>query len=143
MAKAKSVRSTPPRNAPEIHHSNIVRLKDYRPAPPKRVKQKSQYELYPLPFFNGKERCTWDVKPTGNYSSDLDIGRAFGIEFLKSCNGTCGWATLPGQIVGDMIRAGTGGQFPDGQSKVDGIVTGFMSVIGDALAVVYGAGAQS
>jgi hypothetical protein len=33
-----------------------------------------------------------------------------------------------------MIRAGTGGRFPDGQSKVDGIVIGFMSAIGNALA---------
>jgi hypothetical protein len=30
--------------------SNVVRIKDYRPP---RQKQKSHYELYPLPFFNG------------------------------------------------------------------------------------------
>jgi hypothetical protein len=48
----------------------VIQLSDYRPAPPpkpKRAKKtQSQYDLYPLPFFNKKRRCTWDVTPTGD-----------------------------------------------------------------------------
>jgi hypothetical protein len=43
--------------------------------------QKSQQELYPLPFFNAATSCTWDVYPTGSYSDDCQTGRrAFAIE---------------------------------------------------------------
>jgi hypothetical protein len=37
-------------------------------------------------------------------------------------------------IVADMIRAGTSGQYPNGYPKVNGVVIGFMGVIGDAVA---------
>jgi hypothetical protein len=111
----------------------VVRLDDHRPKPPKRVKQKSQYELYPLPFFNAKERCCWDVKPTGNYTADCETGHAYAIEFLKSCDGSVGWATLLGGIVTRMIDAGASGRWPDGAPRANGIVIGFMRVIGSAL----------
>jgi hypothetical protein len=101
----------------------IVRLDDYRPRP-KRRKQKSLYELYPMPFFNRKKRCTWDISPTGNYAADCETGKAFAIEFLKSCDKTNGWASLMASITSDMIRAG---------GERSGIVVGFMSVIGRAL----------
>jgi hypothetical protein len=52
----------------------IVQPSDYRTPIPKKAKVKSQYELYPLPFFNRERRCTWDMKPTGNYSADLETG---------------------------------------------------------------------
>src|SRR5450759_3721906 len=100
----------------------IIQLSDHRLPPPKRVKVKSQYELYPLPFFNRKKRCTWDVAPSGDYSADCETGRAFAIEFLKSCDGTVGWVSLMGQIVTDMIDAGT----IAGRPKSKGIVIGFM-----------------
>src|ERR1700694_6278346 len=111
----------------------IIQLSDHRPPPPKRVKQKSFYELYPIPFFNRKRHCSWDVIPTGDYSADCDTGAAFAIEFLKSCDKTCGWASLMQTIVADMIRAGTAGARPDGTLGVNGIVIGFMSMIGRAL----------
>ncbi len=39
--------------------NNVVELKDYQPPPPR---IQSQYELYPLPFFNAVGTgCTWDV----------------------------------------------------------------------------------
>jgi hypothetical protein len=136
MTQADSVLSTPPTNTPEIQPANVVQLNDYRAPPPKKARQKSQYELYPMPFFNRKERCTWEVKPTGNYSADCDMGKAFAIEFLKSCDGTVGWAALMGPIVADMIRAGADGVHGDGHPKVNGIVIGFMSVIGSALCMV-------
>jgi hypothetical protein len=111
MTKARSVLSTQRTTVSKIQAK-------------KRPKQKSQYELYPLPFFNGKERCTWDVKPTGNYGADCETGEAYAIEFLKTCDNSYGWASLMQSITSDMIRAG---------SK-NGIVIGFMGVIGSALA---------
>jgi hypothetical protein len=36
-------------------------------------------------------------------------------------------------IVKDMIDAGTDGRWPDGDARVNGIVGGFMGVIGRAL----------
>jgi hypothetical protein len=41
----------------------------------KRQRQKSQYELYPLPFFNRDACCTWDVRPTGDYTADCKTGQ--------------------------------------------------------------------
>jgi hypothetical protein len=72
---------------------------------------------YPLPSFNGKKRCTWDIKPTGSYTADCETGHAFAIEFLKSCDGSNGWASLLQSIVLDMISAGTDA---DGQPKATG-----------------------
>jgi hypothetical protein len=119
--------------------AQILRLDDRRPVPLKRVrrpKQKSQYELYPLPFFNAKERCTWDVKPTGNYAADCDTGRDYAFEFLNSCDRTNGWASLLQHIVVDMIGAGLTGRWADGGPRSNGIVIGFMGTIGKALVEV-------
>jgi hypothetical protein len=118
----------------DLDIDNVVRLSDYRPPPPKRQKVKSQYEKYPLPFFNGKDRCTWDVKPSGNYFADCETGHAFALEFLKTCDGTNGWASLMGCIVTDMILAGPPADlWPDGRPHSNGVVVGFMSVIGKAV----------
>jgi hypothetical protein len=116
--------------------SNVVRIKDYLQPPPPR--QKSQYELYPLPFFKAAKRrgsggCTWHVTPTGSYSADYEIGRAYAIEFLKSCDGTVGWSTLLISIVNEMIIAGPRGKQGNGDPTSDGIVKGFMRTIGEAL----------
>jgi hypothetical protein len=115
----------------------IIQLSDYRkPAltlpQPARKKSKSQYDLYPMPFFNKKRRCTWDVTPTGDYTADYRTGRSFAIEFLRSNDKTYGWASLLPQIVSDMIRAGPSGTFANGEPKVDTIVMGFIQVIGAA-----------
>ena len=105
----------------------VVRLDDYRPQVPKTVRRKSFYQLYPMPFFDRKRRCSWNVTPTGNYTADCEMGRAFAIEFLKSCDKTCGWQSLLQVIVADMIRAGTD------EAGVNGVVIGFMGVIGSAV----------
>jgi hypothetical protein len=96
----------------------VVHLSEYLSSP-----QKSKYELYPLPFFNAGQCCTWEVSPTGNYMADCELGRQYALEFLKSCDGTAEWASLLQLIADDMIRAG----------QMNGIVTGFMGVIGRAV----------
>jgi hypothetical protein len=58
----------------------------------------------------------------------------FAIQFLKSCDKTYGWQSLLQCIVADMIREGTDGEFPNGFPTVNGVVIGFMSVIGSAVA---------
>jgi hypothetical protein len=100
---------------------------------PIRPPVRSQYEKYPLPFFNADALSTWHVKPTSDYAADCETGRHYAIEFLKSCDGTVGWCTLLPQIVADMIRAGTSGTFADGSPKINGVVIGFASAIGRAL----------
>jgi hypothetical protein len=54
------------------------------------------------------------------------------IEFLRSNDKTCGWASLLPQIVDDMICAGPSGTYSNGFPKVNGVVIGFMQVIGAA-----------
>ena len=90
--------------------SKVVQLSDHREPP-----VKSQYERYPLPFFAADRLSTWTVKPTGRYFEDCQTGRAYAVEFLKSCDGTVGWSSLLAVIVGDMIRAGPSGTFAEGR----------------------------
>jgi hypothetical protein len=112
--------------------SNVVQFADHREPP-----QKSQYDLYLLPFFAAGCHSTWAVKPTGDYCKDCETGRRYAIEFLRSCDGTLGWSTLLTQVVGDMIRAGPDGNWPSGRAKINGIVVGFMGTIGKTLTSVY------
>jgi hypothetical protein len=112
---------------------NVVRIKDHLPPRPRRQRQKSLYELYPLPFFDRKRRCTWAIEPTGRYEEDYAKGRLYGLEFLQTCDGTVGWSVLLSNIVSDMICAGPRGSFPNGDPKVGGITLGFMRTIGEAL----------
>ena len=99
MPKANRVHCTPTTNCVQNSHQE-------RPAQ-KRPKQKSQYELYPLPFFNGKDHCASDVKPTGDYAADCETDEAYAIEFVKTCDKNYGWASLMQSITSDMIRAGS------------------------------------
>ncbi|MGD0333911.1 MAG: hypothetical protein ABSA90_11740 [Xanthobacteraceae bacterium] len=106
-----------------------MKLSDFRKPP-----QKSQYELYPLPFFAAERLSTWNVQPTGKYWNDCYTGRMYAGELLRSCDGTLGWVELLPAIVADMIRAGPSGAFADGHARIEGVVIGFMSEIGSALA---------
>jgi len=101
----------------------------------KKAKRKgvSQYDLYPLPFFDVKRRSTWAIKPTGDYSADYKTGFAHAIAFLETNDGSAGWATLLGEIVRDMIGGGPSGHWADGEAKTNGVVVGFMGTIGHAL----------
>jgi hypothetical protein len=56
----------------------------------KRQRQKSQYQLYPLPFFNRDACCPWEVSPTGDYTVDCKTGQRYAVDFLDSCDGTNG-----------------------------------------------------
>jgi hypothetical protein len=114
--------------------STVVQMSDYRSPPPKRERMKSQYERYPLPFFNRKKRCTWDIQGSGNYGADIETGVALAKEFLASNDGTHGWHSLLQCIVMDMIRAGPPAG-PDGKRHTDGIVIGFMSMISSVMMV--------
>jgi hypothetical protein len=57
---------------------------------------------------------------TSRRASSLDLPRR------------AGGLILLGSIVADMIRAGPSGTFPDGHLRVSGVVTGFMTTIGEA-----------
>jgi hypothetical protein len=100
----------------------------------RRTKATSQYDLYPMPFFNADRRCTWDIKPTGNYGVDCETGKEYAVRFLESCDGTIGWSSIVGQIAADMILAGPDHADARGRSGVNGVVIGFMGTVGSVLA---------
>jgi hypothetical protein len=127
----------------DVMTATIIRLDHYRaPAAVKPKKHRrtrhrdpSVYDLYALPFLDKKARKTWAVRPTGRYMEDCDTGSAYGIAFLRTCDGTAGWAALVGWIVQDMIQAGPSPErWPDDHPSSNGIVVGFMGEIGRALA---------
>jgi hypothetical protein len=107
-----------------------------------RRKGKSFYDLYPMPFFKPSRFgiCFWHVHPTGDYLADCETGRRYALEFLRSYDGTVGWAWLLQSIVADMIGAGPEGAWPSGDPKVDGTVIGFMGVIGKAACLAMSIG---
>ena len=119
-------------------NSNVIPLNAFRA--PKQQKRKdgrkrkgSFYERYPMPFFNKNAHSTWNVTPTGDYGADCETGRAYAIAFLRSCDGSFGWASLLSSIVTDMIGAGPGGFWRTGGARSNGIVVGFTGTIGKAL----------
>ena len=121
----------------------VINLSDRRRAPAavaKRQKVQLQYERYPLPFFDRGSRSTWNVAPTGRYSEDVETGRRYAVEFLRSCDGPFGWITLLGQIVGDMVDVGPGGFWPDGKGKSNGVIIGFTAAISRALCIFNATG---
>src|SRR5262245_31112426 len=66
------------------HITRAILFNGFR-EPPAHPRTKSQYELYPLPFFSAADRCTWKVQPTGDYGVDCQKGRYYAVEFLRSC----------------------------------------------------------
>jgi hypothetical protein len=97
----------------------------------------SFYDLYPMPFFDKKTRCSWTSVPSDSYAADCRRGRAYAIEFLSSCDGSYGWLTLLGCIVTDMTAQGPArGHWPSGRAKANGLIVGFMAVISRASTVV-------
>jgi hypothetical protein len=108
--------------------SAVVQLCDYL-----EPKQKSFFELYPMPFFDRTTGNGWNVTATGDYGKDCETGRAYAIEFLRSCDGTVGWSILLTEITAHMIAGGCT-KWPDGAPRTNGIVVGFMSTIGKYLA---------
>jgi hypothetical protein len=111
--------------------NNVVRLHK-RARRGKKVQ--SQWEDYPLPFFNKQKRSLWNVAPTGNYETDCETGSMYAKQFLQSCDGTDCWAHLLPQIVGGIIRSGPVDKDATGGGYQGGIVLSFMLTIGFALA---------
>jgi hypothetical protein len=115
----------------------IVQLNDYREPEPKRVRVQPFHKKYPMPFFKPRKGGginAWNVMPTGDYRADCERESKYAIEFLKSCDKTYGWEALLPAIIADMIRAGTNGRLANGFPKINGVVIGFMNVIGAAVA---------
>lgn len=116
--------------------AKIIQIRGTPAAPKTTARPKSQYEKYPLPFFDRARHSVWAVKPTGNYGDDCETGKRYATEFLRSCDGTVGWSTLLPQIVVDMIGAGQTDTWPDGHTRANGVVVGFLSTIGKALTML-------
>jgi hypothetical protein len=103
-------------------------------AQPRKSRQsQSQYDRYPLSFFDRKAHSTWAIKSTGNYSKDCEIGHKYAVEFLNSCDGSVGWASLLQSITRDMIEREVTQERPTS----NGVVIGFMGVIGAALCYLH------
>jgi hypothetical protein len=100
-----------------------------RKAAEPRKSRQSQYDRYPLAFFDRKVGSTWAIESTGNYSKDCEIGHKYAVEFLNSCDGSVGWSWLLASIVKDMIERG--------RLTSNGVVIGFMGVIGAALCYLH------
>jgi hypothetical protein len=138
--RAAASADAPPRPAPAGARTlpTLARATAEKRKDPETAAVSSQYEKYPLPFFDRERLLTWAVEPTGRYVEDCETGRAFAIEFLKSDDGTFGWATLLSRIVNGMIRAGPGKElWGDGRPKSNGLVIGFMSVLSDVLCAAH------
>jgi len=118
MPKANRVHSTQRRTPSKIQIKNGRRRND-------RSRNLST-NFTACRFFQRQGSLHLGVKPTGHYAADCETGEAYAIEFVKTCDKNYGWASLMQSITSDRIRAG---------SK-NGIVIGFMGVIGSALATV-------
>ena len=98
-----------------------------------KAKTKSQYDKYPLPFFNKRKRLTWDATPSGDMQADSERGREYARQFLASCDFTYGWNSLLGQIVLDIVRMGPQVRWKDGSVSCGPVVLGFFGELSRAL----------
>ena len=76
----------------------------------------------------------WDVKPTGSYSDDCDVGRALAEEYLAfiGAHPTVGNGTLLTSIVHDMIAQAKAG------ALWSGMHVGFLARVNlDAMGAAY------
>jgi hypothetical protein len=64
--------------------TNVVQIKDFLPPP-----QRSQYELYPLPFFNRDKLSTCDVRPTGKYGDDCETEKRWHLRVVIAIGPNC------------------------------------------------------
>jgi hypothetical protein len=130
----KSLKSAKRLVASQLRRS--VKTRTARRGKAKRVRQKSFYELYPMPFFKRETHDSWNVTPTGDYSKDCETGTRYALRFLETCDGTLGWSASLSSIIQDMIRKGPQGKtFADGDKSCGGLIVGFTSTIGKVLAI--------
>lgn len=90
-----------------------------------------------LPFFRAGGRKVdaswWNVTPSGNYSADLETGKAYARAFLPMMTFNAGASTL-GHIVSHMAVAGRDQQKnPKAYRGIDDIALGFLMEIGNSL----------
>jgi hypothetical protein len=90
-----------------------------------------------LPFFKkgrGKVATSWwNVTPTGNYSADLETGKAYARAFMPMLSFNAGASDLAA-IVSDMAKAGRDpANNPKDWRGIDAVALGFMLEIGGSL----------
>ena len=90
-----------------------------------------------LPFFKkgrGKVATSWwNVTPAGNYSADLETGKAYARAFMPMLRFNAGASDLAA-IVSDMAKAGRDpANNPKDWRGIDAVAIGFMLEIGGAL----------
>jgi hypothetical protein len=90
-----------------------------------------------LPFFKkgrGKVATSWwNVTPSGNYSANLETGKAYARAFMPMLSFNAGAADLAA-IVSDMAKAGRDpANNPKDWRGIDAIALGFMMEIGGSL----------
>jgi hypothetical protein len=97
-----------------------------------------------LPFYVSRKKSPtpwWNVKPSGNYTADLETGRAYAKAFIPLLTFNLGAAAL-GWIVSDMARAARPAKrsdYPNARiHSIDAIATGFMLAIGGSRAIGAG-----
>jgi hypothetical protein len=94
-----------------------------------------------LPFHTKRTKDNtpwWNVKPTGDYSKDLETGKGYARYFLPLMAYNLGPVAL-GWIVCDMAEAGRKGTEPASTGRcIDAIALGFMLEIGGALQSTMG-----
>lgn len=90
-----------------------------------------------LPFFKkgrGKVATSWwNVTPSGDYSADLETGKAYARAFFPMLRFNAGAASL-GAIVSEMAKAGRNpATNPKDWRGIDAVALGFMPEIGGSL----------
>jgi hypothetical protein len=122
MAKAKRVHSTPLRTASKSTLKSKGDATTLRDA---------------LPFFRKRRgkvgQSRWNVTPSGNYSADLETGKAYAEAFMPLLQFNAGASDLA-TIVSDMAKAGRAlANNPKEWRGIDAIALGFMMEIGGSL----------
>lgn len=95
-----------------------------------------------LPFFRsgrGKiETSWWNVTPSGDYTADLETGKAYARAFLPMMTFNAGASTL-GCIVSHMAKAGRDPAKNTSKHRdIDNVALGFLIEIGNSLSAAIG-----
>jgi hypothetical protein len=90
-----------------------------------------------LPFFKNRQgkvaQSYWNVTPSGDYSADLETGKAYARAFMPLLRFNAGASDLAA-IVSDMAKAGRDpANNPKDWRGIDAVALGFMMEIGGSL----------
>lgn len=124
-------RNAEAKRSADKHTDTAVILKF--PQPPRR-KPKAPDSRDSLPFFRKgtktRDISWWNVRPSGQWQSDLDTGKEFARAYMPFTQ-TAGGGPMLGWIVDGMVKAARPQQ---GSSRViDGIASGFLMEIANVL----------